>query len=236
VLTYPGLASVRIDAGRSVRVRLERDDPHALDLLLTGPVMGVILHQRGALVLHGSGASHAGRACVFLGRSGSGKSTTAARLYRDGFTSVADDVVPLHIYQGRLLVTPGYPLHKLWPDAAVSLGLDPATMPPIGLEREKVGMPAPRDFRSEPIPLARVYVLTPGTTTRIEPMGGRAAFMEIVRHAYLANHLRGADVLAAHLARITRLLDDVPLRRLTLGPHASTPLAPLIEADLDEPT
>jgi hypothetical protein len=146
-LSYPGLATVAIADGSRVDIELaDRVGPDAVDLLLAGPVLGVVLHQRGNLVQHASAVRHEGHALVFTGGSTWGKSTTAAALYRHGFALVADDVVPLTVSAGAVTTMPGYPASKLWPDAAEALGLDVDAMPPIGLEGEKRRLDTPRGF------------------------------------------------------------------------------------------
>ena len=55
-----------------------------LRLLLLGAAMGVLLHQRGLLVLHASAVEVCDGAAIFLGGRGWGKSTVAAALHARG--------------------------------------------------------------------------------------------------------------------------------------------------------
>ena len=233
-LSYPGVAEVTVHDGASVTITLDPAvDTGVIDLLLAGPVLGVVLHQRGALVQHAARCARTAGALVFTGGSTWGKSTTAASLSRRGFPLVADDVVPLMLSGDDVTTVPGYPACKLWPDAAAALGLEPEHMPTIGLEGEKRRLDAPEGFLGDPLPVARVYVLEQGDSTRIEPLDGRAAFMEVVRHSYLARYLGAPEDQRRRFAQVERIVGRVQVRKLVQGPIGGLGALPaLIEADL----
>ncbi len=66
-----------------------------ITMCLLGPIIGFVLHLRGAPCLHASAVAVEGRAVAFLGHSGAGKSTTAAAFIRRGFRALTDDVLAL---------------------------------------------------------------------------------------------------------------------------------------------
>ena len=233
-LSYPGIAEVTVHDGTTVTIALDPTvDTGVIDLLLAGPVLGVVLHQRGALVQHASAVRANDGALVFTGGSTWGKSTTAASLCRQGFPLVADDVVPLMLSGDDVTTVPGYPACKLWPDAAAALGLEPDDMPPIGLEGEKRRLDAPERFLGDPLPVTRVYVLEQGEATRIEPLSGRAAFVELVRHSYLARYLGAPEQQRRRFSQVERIVGRVQVRTLMQGPIDELgAVAAVIEADL----
>ena len=82
---WRGVGTFLIRCGTDVVVEPESGAEEAvLRLYLLGPVLGILLHQRGFLVLHASVVSIAGGAVGFLGEKGWGKSTTAAALNARG--------------------------------------------------------------------------------------------------------------------------------------------------------
>ena len=90
---------------------------------VVGPGLGVLLHRRGRLVLHGSAVDVGGRAVVLLGEKGAGKSTTAAALLARGHALLTDDLVALAARpgggsDGPPAVAPGPTQMKLWPESA----------------------------------------------------------------------------------------------------------------------
>jgi hypothetical protein len=74
---------------------------------LIGIGMGLLLHRRGVLCLHGSALSISGRTIALLGESGAGKSTAAAALVRGGAVLISDDVVALRQEGGGFVVEGG---------------------------------------------------------------------------------------------------------------------------------
>jgi len=128
---YPGLAAYRVTDGRMIRVFVaEGADASLVRLFLLGPALAVLLHQRKWLVLHASGVSVNGRAAVFVGSKGYGKSTLAAALLARGHRLIADDLVPVDFTDpGHPVVHPGFPQLKLAPATAEHLGHQSAALP-----------------------------------------------------------------------------------------------------------
>lgn len=63
--------------------------------VLVGIGLGLLLHRRGIVCLHGSVIALNGRTFALLGDSGTGKSTAAAALVAHGGTLVSDDIAAL---------------------------------------------------------------------------------------------------------------------------------------------
>lgn len=188
---------------------------HTLRLFLLGPALGLLLHQRGFLILHASAVAIEGQAVAFLGGPGWGKSTTAAALHARGHSLVVDDV--LAVETGDLappIVFPGFPQLKLWPEAAASLGDIPEKMPRLHPRLEKRARRDARDFPQSPLPLRRVYVLAEGPRQEIEPIERGEAFVELVRHSYLVRLLQATGAAPLHFRQCERLVKTVPIRRL----------------------
>lgn len=74
---------------------------------LIGIGLGLLLHRRGVLCIHGSALSINGRTITLVGDSGAGKSTTAASLIVRGATLISDDVVALRPCGDDFIVEPG---------------------------------------------------------------------------------------------------------------------------------
>ena len=90
-------------------------------LPIIGPLIAMLLHQRNFFVLHGSGVKVGNEACIFLGCKGQGKSTMAATMCNHGFKLVADDISAISFDpSGKLILTPGFPQIRLWPDSVVA--------------------------------------------------------------------------------------------------------------------
>src|ERR1700761_4064030 len=71
LLRVPRLARFLIQGGHSISVELEDGmDAHDAGAFVLGTSLGILLHQRGALVLHGAAVARDGRAIVICGHSG----------------------------------------------------------------------------------------------------------------------------------------------------------------------
>jgi hypothetical protein len=125
LLRVPRVARFVIEAGRQITVAIEpgAKERDATGFIL-GPAFGILLHQRGALVLHGAAVASEGRAIAICGMSGEGKSTLAAALCRDGCSFAADDICVIGLdEQRRPVVLPDGRQLKLWSQSIEKLDL-----------------------------------------------------------------------------------------------------------------
>ncbi|MFQ5565840.1 MAG: hypothetical protein ACE5EU_05700, partial [Paracoccaceae bacterium] len=75
LLRITGVAVYHVSGGSSIRIGVEPGaDPGMVRLYTIGSAMGMALHQRGILVLHGATVARGGRARIIVGDSGAGKS------------------------------------------------------------------------------------------------------------------------------------------------------------------
>lgn len=211
-------------------------EERVLRLFLLGAVLAVLLHQRGRLVLHGSAVAVDGKAAVFLGGPGWGKSTLAAALYARGHGILADDVTAVDADAASPMVFPGFPQLKLWPEAAAALGDRPETLLRIHPLLEKRALRAGDGFPEAPLPLSRIYVLGEGENQEIDPLRPQEALVELVRHSYCARLLNGHDA-RRHFLHCASVAARVPVCRLRRqrALHALPALLQVVEEDLAAP-
>ena len=161
--------------------------------LVLGPAIGALLHLRGVFALHASAVEIGGRAVLFIGNKGRGKSTLAAKMYDMGHRFISDDIVPITICEDQLLVSPGYPQLKLWPDTIRAMGRNPESLPRLFGKIEKRYRILEERFQGSPVPLAGIYHLRETEhEVRIEKLGPQEAFMTLQQNIYAA---RFGDVL-----------------------------------------
>lgn len=191
-------------------------DERMLSLTVPGIALGILLHQRGLLTLHGSAVALNGAAIAFLGAKGAGKSATAAALQAQGYPLVADDVVALDVRAaGRPRVLPGVPQLKLWPDVSAFLGHEPETLSRIHPELEKLARPADHELPQAPMPLQGIYLLADGDGVAAETLEPQQSFVEILRQSYALRFVGTAGVTAAHFHQCAGLARATPVRRLS---------------------
>lgn len=100
----------------------ESSDPMMVEHALVHSVLGIWAGLNGFLCLHASAVAKDGRATLFVGPSGIGKSTNAWKLMQQGWSFVTDDVALVHeskegwfVYRGPgTLRIPGLEFEKGW--------------------------------------------------------------------------------------------------------------------------
>lgn len=156
-LSWGPVADLLIENGRTIKVVPgPAADDESLRLFVGGAGIGVLLHQRGLLVLHGSAVEIRGQAIGFVGSKGWGKSTTATALHQRGHPLVTDELLVVDLNRdGAPTVRRGSPYLKLWHDALLGTGGKPESARQIlsGADKYFVGasIVAPQYSASTPV-------------------------------------------------------------------------------------
>ena len=163
----PGVARFLLSSGREILFEPASGVAAGdVSIFLIGTVFGILLHQRGEIVLHASAVQVNGRAVLFCGSSGAGKSTLAAALAQRSFPLVADDLCAITLAPGAPpMVQPDGRHLKLWAQAIERLDLAERRGAPVRNKLQKffveptaLAEPLPEPL-SEPLPLGAVYAL-----------------------------------------------------------------------------
>lgn len=208
---------------------------------LVGPVLGFVLRCLGTICLHASAIAIDGRAVLFAGHSGAGKSTTAAAFAERGFAVLSDDIVALSLESGQIFVQPGYPRVNLWLDSATALFGNPAALPLLTPTWDKHYLDLTKGgerFQTEALRLSSIYILggraDDPSVPRIESLSAREQLIALIGNTY-ANNLLDAHRRAEEFAQLGELVGVLPVRRVV--PHGSFSALPrlcqLILDDLD---
>lgn len=160
LLRIPDIARFLLTDGREIIYTAEGGGTlKDVAIFLIGTVFGILLHQRGSIVLHASGIRVNGRAVLFCGASGAGKSTLAAALGQRGFPLVTDDFCAVTLgSDGSPLVQPDGRQLKLWAQTIEALGLGNGRGSAVRDSLEKYYF-EPWSAHSTPLPLGAIYAL-----------------------------------------------------------------------------
>jgi len=180
-------------------------DEGVMASLVIGVAMIFLLKKRGFYTFHGSAAALGGKALLFLGEKGGGKSTTVAALTLRGWKSLCDD---LALLSPQREIWPGSPIARLLPDAAASLfGLSGGDQDRYdGVPKRGVVL----DAQLEPKPLAGICVLRPsqGEGLRVSALRGFSKAKAVFPHVCSFSGVDEPEVL---LALAGKALDGVPV-------------------------
>jgi hypothetical protein len=193
-------------------------DAATVRLFLLGSALGMALHQRGLLVLHGASVRHGSGATIFVGDSGEGKSTLAAALGRVGHAILGDDTMPLWpCAGGGFEVWPGSRMFKLWSDTIAALGGDAAGLESVGDRIDKFFVPNAAEAPDAPVRVRSVVVLSAEgeARPRLQRLQGLEAIRALATNTYRPEYVPLLGWEAAHFRLCSELAGAVPVSRLT---------------------
>ncbi len=180
---------------------------------LLGPVFGLFLAMRGVVSLHASAIGVAGKAILFIGDAGAGKSTTAAAMTRGGHALLADDITAITEREGAFFATPAFPYVSLWPDSAEMIGATEANLYNSG-ETGVKGRFCPANFQASPLPLGAIFVLgerLPGNhPPRSEELSAQQRLIALVGNSYAASVL-DSQARTREFRLFGKMTQDVPI-------------------------
>jgi energy-coupling factor transporter ATP-binding protein EcfA2 len=160
LLDVPGVVRMLLTSGNDILFELAEGssaDEAAIFISSTG--FGILLHQRGRIVLHASAVRVRDSAVLFCGPSGAGKSTLAAALVDAGYDLVTDDFCGISVHaDGTPWVEPDGRQLKLWQNSIDKLDLGERRTVPVRPAIEKYYV-EPRAATAAALPLSAIYVL-----------------------------------------------------------------------------
>lgn len=225
LLRIPGVARFLLTEGRDIAVAPDPgSDPGDIPVFIVGTVFGILLHQRGQIVLHASAARVNGKAVLFCGASGAGKSTLAAALAQRGYRLITDDVCAISMTAaGVPMVHPDGRHLKLWAQAIDKLDLAGQRGQRVRSRLEKFYV-EPGDAYAEPLPLGAVYVLRearPPHRPGIERPNAVDAALLLRRNAYRPQLVNRMEQKAAYFHAATAIANAAGIfhlsRRMTFA-------------------
>jgi hypothetical protein len=218
LLTVPDIARFYISNGDHILFQRLNDVPdHEVIAFLLGIIMAPLMQQRQHLTLHASAVLYQGKALLFMGNSGVGKSTLASAFYNEGATFITDDLgVIAFSNDGRAKLLPSFPLMKLWQDI-----LDKNHI----LERKKVifrsgvnkyYIPVQESFPDEPVEIGAVFALTTGNEEdiEIEKIQGVEKFNILKNYTFRMRFIKGLGFKNMHFSSCGRMATQCDVYRI----------------------
>jgi hypothetical protein len=211
-LHWEGVATFCAEAGHILTVDLASDevDPEKLRLYILSEALGLILHQKGLLLLHASAIRMGDRAVIFAGVPGAGKSTTAAALAQRGHTVLADDMVAIGFEQGQAVVYPAFSQVKIWPTSVQGLGYEEATLTPLFTGSKKRILRQTAPFPTQALPLADIFFLEEGEVSALTPLGHTEVILRFRRFFSCPSDLVQGAAIARHFQQCVQVSRSVP--------------------------
>jgi hypothetical protein len=184
-----------------VTARIGDDDEALREHRIVSSVVCTLLAMRGDLVLHASAVAAGGRAVVFCGPTGRGKSTLALALGEAGHPVLGEDGLAIDLERGEPVAYPG------------ARGIRIRGLDADGNRRTDL-VPDPAPEEPAPCPVAAVVLLGErGEGLSIERLEATRALALLTPNL---THSGGRAAIAAAFADLARLLGTVPAFRASL--------------------
>lgn len=224
LLRFTDVADFYVGADRITCHLLDPAYDYLVEIRLLGSVLSFWLERHGIPALHASSVVIEGRAVAFLSLRGNGKSTIAAALMQDGYSLLADDILPVEDRDSTFVGRPGYPQMRLWPDEARHfLGQHrklERVHPAFSKRRVPVGGDGFGSFCQSSQPLGCLYVLerreSPDGRAEVEitPISPRDAVIELTRYSFSARTVEAVGLQPHRLKLFAEMAERVPVRRI----------------------
>jgi hypothetical protein len=214
LLRVAGVGRFLIADGDTVTFEPEpRVPPARAALYLQGTVIGMLLNQRGGVVLHASAAEVAGEAVLFCGASGEGKSTLIATLSLMGYPTISDDVARITFdAAGCPSVGADARRLKLSDEAIDTLSLRGRQRGAVpGVAKRYVSPPSRSEAKT--LPLRAIYMLQSPSDAhnRIVALDAPRALQQLRRNAHRPGLVRRMGLTPRYFEASARILDHAGL-------------------------
>lgn len=178
-----GVGAWKLEAGRRMTLYPSlAADPAELRLFTLGSAWGLLGYQRGDAMWHGSAVEQGGRAVMFCGDAGEGKSTMAAAMLARGATLVGDDLSKVAPSGEIALIHPSSSRLKLWGAAVEHFGWRERAVQRDVMREDKFHCQVETHHAGgAPLALAAIVVLDSGEAPALEPLSGSEALAEVLR-------------------------------------------------------
>ena len=184
-----------------------------LRTLILGPALGILLHQRGRLVLHASAVHMNNGAVAFMGHNGAGKSTTTFSFMNSDYPLIADDILSIEFRDNIPVVYPGLPRIKLWPESLEIFDKSIESFPIHPESRKRSYLVD--DFSNRVHNLKHIYVIENKEKTYLEELRSQEALIELIRNSYCANIFQNSDQ-ATNLEEYGKIVKNVSIKQLNI--------------------
>jgi hypothetical protein len=237
LMRAPGVARFLLSGGREIIFETEPGTPPTdCAAYLLGSIFGALLHQRRLIVMHASAVQADGKAVMFCGRSGLGKSTLAAALSQRGWPLLGDDVSAIAFDgEGLPCLQADTRQLKLTAESIAALDLGARRGAAILRRATKYFVEPLESVDSGACPLGAVYVLAfdpQAAAARIDRLNAAEALRGLRGDAYRPAIVRRTGQTQRYFEAAAMIASKVPVCRLTRGPHliALPQLADLVQA------
>ena len=218
----PGVGEISVSAdGRLLACRpYAESTSESFNVYLVTQALSFALVKCGLEPLHATAVAIDGKAALFLGDCGLGKSTLAAAFLQAGYRLLTDDLLVLHRPQAALLAYPGSPRIKLFPRMARELLGQAVAGVPMNPYTHKMIVPLKeRQVCTDALAVGAVYALAPASEVRsaevsLSAVSRREAFLTLLASTFNRTILDSTR-LRRQFEATQALANTLPVKKLS---------------------
>ena len=169
---------------------------YAIRLRVMGAGLGLLMQQRGMLVLHAATLVGNEGGVLILGNSGDGKSTLVMQLIQSGYKMLGDDKCVVMFDKGQIWSLPTSSSVKIKKEAISALNCNKRRTQIIAPEHNKLYVDLQDDFVPEKVPLLGGFVLAKSDALSTKKLSQRDALGHLFDGVFRKKKLIGAKMLA----------------------------------------
>ena len=208
-------------------------ESHISDIIpfILGPVLSILLHQKGRLILHGSAVKIDNNAIAFIGNKENGKSTIAMALHKKGYPIITDDIIVIGFdNDNNPIIYPGFPYLRLSERLVKYLQNTIDYTSQFKSKYEKNFYKFPNGFSTKPIKLKRIYLIEKDKKASINIMRSSESVIELIRNSFTIKIFKDSDKIL-NLKDCSKIIRKISVYRLGLK-HSFKEL-PKIATDIE---
>lgn len=188
---------------------------HTLRHLLRDQIEPRIIAHKGALVIHAAAVEIESGAVLFVGKSGAGKSTIAAKISQLSGLLISDDAVEVAEANGKWCAKAINPSLRLLPESVEALSLLTDKSEPVAHYSRKAQFQI--DGPKGPVPITTIFILDEppaANRTSISAIRPANAFVALLKASFVLDPSR-QDLMLKHKEGLSALLREAPVLNLS---------------------
>ncbi|WP_155296212.1 phosphoenolpyruvate carboxykinase (ATP) [Spirosoma rigui] len=218
LLTIDGVGRIVMSHNQWLVIeKYEYVDYATVRLYILGTCFGFFLLRQHIFPFHGSTICTQYGTAMFIGPSGWGKSTTAAKFLKEGHTLLSDDVCVVRLLENnKPYAYPSSHRVKLWDDSIDAIGYQHADYSAILPDWNKKQLFAHHNFPSEPHPLTVIYVLWPNDddVLSLELLKSHEKLVALTSNTFRLEGIAMFGLQKEHFVFCSTIAQSVPVVRL----------------------